>query len=331
MARQTDFKLDDTREWKPAKAEALTGDDDVINRARVALAEDRPSDARQILDPWIAENERSGKPQLVQAYLLRGDARTATDDEFLALYDYEVVVNKYPESEEFHTAIEREVDISLTYFNGRKMKQFGLRIWDPEEVAVEIMLRAAERLPGSQLAERATIELADYYFREREIELALDTYDAYLLNFPRGQNRMKAAERRIYCDVAKFKGPRYNAAGLINARQRIHDFSRRYPAEAQRTGLNDALMARLDESMATQMLDVATWYERKGDWPSQRHTLRRLARQFPGTVAGSRAIDILTEKGWLETAAASNLEGTPAESHDAAPAASPASPAESKP
>lgn len=299
-----EFTLGETREWKQTGEPPAPGSDDaVIFDARKALAEDRPSDARSILTDWLEVNERSDKPQVVDAFLLRGDARALTDDEFLALYDYETVIAKFPQTEQFRTAIEREIDIALAYLNGRRLKQFGLRIFDPEEIAVEIMLRTFERLPGSQLAERAIIELADYYYRSREIELALDTYDMYLANFPRGQNRMKAAERRIYCDVAKFKGPRYNAAGLINAKERVNDFAQRYPAEAQRSGINDALIARLDESMAAQLLDISIWYERRNDWPSQRHTLRRLARQHPNTVAGDRAIEILQEKGWLEPAA----------------------------
>lgn len=304
-AQTTEYRLGEDRAWTAASVAPEPGSDDaVIADTRRALAEDRPGDALSIIGPWLEANERSGKPQVVAAYVLRGDALTATDDEFKALYDYEAVIRKFPETEEFRTAVEREVDIALAYFNGRRLKQFGLRIFDPEEIAVEIMLRTFERMPGSQLAERAIIELADYYYRQREIELALDTYEMYLVNFPRGPNRMKAAERRIYCDVAKFKGPRYNAAGLVNARERIRDFARRYPGEAQRAGMNEALIARLDDSMAAQLLDIATWYEKRGDWPSQRHTLRRLARQFPGTVAGERAIDILQARGWLEPAMA---------------------------
>jgi outer membrane protein assembly factor BamD (BamD/ComL family) len=148
------------------------------------------------------------------------------------------------------------------------------------------------------------IELADYYYRRRELAQARDVYDAYLESFPAGPNALRAAERRIQCDVGRFKGPRYNAAPLIDAKVQIRQFQRRHPAEADATGLNAALASRLDESQAAQLLDTAEWYLRVGDRPSARLVLARLVRDHPRSLAAERAGAMLEREGWAVQASA---------------------------
>lgn len=164
------------------------------------------------------------------------------------------------------------------------------------------MIRVQERLPRSALAEEAAIELADFYYRKRDIKLARDAYDLYLQNFPDGPHKIHALARRIETDVARFKGPRYSGAGLINARLQIRDFMARYPAEADRLGMNEALIARIDESMAAQLLDTAKWYFEVNDDPSARFMLERLMRDYPRTVSSDRAMELLLSRGWATQA-----------------------------
>lgn len=94
----------------------------------------------------------------------------------------------------------------------------------------------------------------------------------------------------MYANIAKFKGPKYDASGLVEAKYLIRSFSDRYPAEAERAGMNDGLVARLDESAAVQMLEVARWYIRRDDPVSAKLTVREAAAQAPadrGGIAGA--------------------------------------------
>jgi len=298
---QSEFVLDEaSRQWVQTAAPASEGEGAPIAEAQRLLAQDDAAGAQRILDPWIAAHEKSQSPYLARAYLLRGDARTARGNEYKALYDYEAVIKQFPESEEFLLAVERELEIGLRYLSGLRKKTWGLRIFRSDDVGVELLIRVQERTPGSALAERAAIELADYYYRMREIRLAGDAYDLYLQNFPNGPNAAKAAARRIYTDIARFKGPKYDATGLLDAKVRIREFAQRWPNEAVKTGINEALSARLDESGAAGMLEAARWYRGQGDWAAERLTLRRLVRMYPRTGAAEEAREILAERGWAE-------------------------------
>lgn len=298
----------------PSDAASTAASDEgrrIVTEAQRLLDAGDPRRARNLLDPWIEDNKRKTNPWVPEALLVRGNALVALTYEYTALYDYEAIAKRFPQSDAFIKAIEAELNIGLDYANGKRRRWLGMRILDATDVAVELLIRVQERVPGSPLAEKAAIELADYYYNHRDIELAGEAYTLYVENHPKGPNRIKAEQRRIYCDIARFKGPRYDASGLLDAQARIRDFQRRYRAEADAAGLNEGLVSRLDESMAAQLLESAEWYLKRGDEASARLVLRRLARERPTTMAGTRAIDMLQDRGWFE-GGASPGESTPA-------------------
>ena len=193
--------------------------------------------------------------------------------------------------------------------NGLKLRSFGIRYGDPEPIVREIFIRTGERVPGSVLAERALISMADYYYARRDMPLARDSYDVYLLNFPEGPNAVHARARRIFTDVARFKGPKYDASGLIDAGVRVRTFLNRHPNEAREVGVDSALLTRIDESIAAQLLDTANWYLTQDDWPSARYTLGRLIREHPGSVAAIRAHEMLDAREEPEVASPDESDG----------------------
>lgn len=331
LAQNETYRLTDGDDWADQTQPPADEDEALIRDARRALAEDRPGEARNMLDDWIRTHDRSGSQWLPTAYRLRGDAKRAQGDEFKALYDYESVIRGFPGSDEFVIAIEREVDIAVEYANGKKRKAFGLRIESGGDTAVEIFIRANERLPGSALAERALVELADYYFRRREMDLASEAYGIYLINFPEGPNRLHAKERQIYASIATFNGPRYDATGLRDAREQVRRFELEYPAVAKREGLDESLLLRMDEAEAAAMLETARWYLRVDDHAAAKLTLTRLLMKFPRTVAADTGLTMLENRGWLPPSAAEPEPPAPEEtplpseaaSDDAAPEGAP--------
>lgn len=286
-----------------------------MDRCRALLAEGNAKEARSLLSDWLDENEFSTSPFLAEAYLLRGDARVATNSEWWALYDYEAVIKQFPASVEFPKAVEREFDIGKRYLTGLKTKIFWMRLEDATGLGAELLVRVQERLPGSRIAEEACLFLADHYYQVRDLTQASEMYDVFLHNFPTSEYRQRAMQRRAYASIGQFKGPSYDASGLVEARSLIKNFAEQYPAEAERAGMSDALSARLDESIASQKLEKARWYFRQGDDVSARFTLNRLRRSHPRTVAASIAYDLMLEHGWVK-----EKEATPTIPADVTPA-----------
>lgn len=287
--------------WVQGAAPEPGSDAAVLAEARSLIAADKPGKAFKIIDRWLDAHETSQNPLLAQAYLLRADARTANGNEYKALFDYETVINDFPSDSAFVDAVARELEIGQRYLHGLRRKWFGLaRLEGAKPLGTELLMRVQERLPGSRLAETAAIELADFFYREGELELAAQMYDILLRNFPQTEYRVHATERRIYSNIGQFKGPKYSAAGLVESRALIDEYRSRFPVESQESGIGDALVARIDHSAAAQMLTTSRWYLKRGDAVSARFTLKRLIRKHPSTAAAAEAMALLREHGWID-------------------------------
>lgn len=323
QSRLEDGKLVDQR--PPAEG----SDEAVMSRTRALLADGKVGEARSLIEGWLKENARSDSPYLAEAYLLRGDCKLADGDEFDAMYDYEKVVNEFPGSDQFVIALERELDVALLYFGGLRKRLWGMRIDSGVPIAEEIVVRIGERLPKSRLAERAMLEMGDFYYRKQDLKMSEETYDVFLSLFPESEHRVTAVQRRAYSSIARFKGPQYDASGLKEARAQIVSFRRTDPEEAENIGLDEDLLLRLDDALAAQMLVNAKWYIRRNDAPSARLTLRRLIAKYPDSPAAEEAIRIFEEKGWPLTQAAAPARPAATTAPEAAPpSTTPAAPSE---
>lgn len=263
-----------------------------LHEIRRALADDRPGDAIDLASDWI--DDHPNHPSLPVAYRLRGDAKVARKDYYKALFDYEVVLRQYPDSDQYRVALERELTIAQAFGRGVKRKLWGMRIVSAYGEAEEILIRIQERAPGSDLAERAGIELADFYYRRSEMSLAAEAYDLFLENFPNSQWREHAMKRQILANLAKFKGPRFDPTGLVEARIRLEEYQRRFPAAAEQFNAQGYL-TRIDQTLAQRKLLIAQWYERRGNDVSAVSTYKQLVQDYPATPAAREALAKLRE------------------------------------
>ena len=300
LAQSTEFELTEQGQWEKVDEPEPGSDEALMSRMRRHLVDDEPGVVKRTIDDWLEDPANTGSPLRPQGLLLRADALVLLNREFKALYDYEDIIRNHPQSAEFTKAIERELDIADMYVDGLKLRSLGIRFGDPEPIVREIFIRTGERVPGSRHAERALISLADFYYQRRDMSLARDSYDVYLENFPNGPNARPARARQIFTDIARFKGPRYDASGLIDARVRVRNFLARHSQTAREVGVDEALLTRIDESLAAQLLDSAEWYLTQNDWPSARYVLRRLIREHPESVAAQNAREMLAERGDLQ-------------------------------
>jgi outer membrane protein assembly factor BamD (BamD/ComL family) len=311
---QESMRLGPDGTWRPLEAQQPGPDAELMTRARRLIAEKQTSRAKSELTRWIEAPENARSPWMPEALLLRGNAKLAAGEEFASLYDYERVINDYPGSEVFTAALEKELEVAELYLSGLRKRVFGLRIEPGHPFSEEIILRLNERLPGSRLGEQALMRLADYYYDKRELKMAAETYDVFLSLYPTSTMRSKALQRRVFANIAQFKGPEFDARGLEEARYQIQDFRREFPYEASQLGMSEALTTRLEESQAAQMLHTARWYLDRDDHAAARLTLSRLIRKHPGTGAAAQGLELFLKHGWA-------LPGTPADAPAGAPPA----------
>ncbi len=288
VGAQDIYRLNDTSdEWKLEQTPAADSAGARLARARVLLADDRPSRALNMVNRWMARNPTS--ELMPEAYMIKGDALVALGDEYESLYEYEYLVRKFPSSEVFPLALQREYEVAVKYAHGLYRKAFGLRIIDASDEAEELFIRIQERLPGSNLAEKCGLELAGLYFRQRRMGLAASAYAIFVERYPRSTEVPFARRRLIYANIASFKGPEFDIVGLLEAKVELQQLAAQRPAEAERIGA-EALIQRINESEANKLLTTATWYLGHGDPIACEFTIRSLIRRFPTSTASLTAL-----------------------------------------
>lgn len=254
-----------------------------LSQAKQALARGDSGRALNLVEAWLERYPTH--PLRPEALLINGDALLAQGEEYKAAFLYEDLIRRYPMTEWFVPALERELQIAVAYAHGLKRKFFGtFRLIDAGPEAQEILIRIQERLPGSSLAEKAGMELADYYFRIRDMALAVEAYDVFIQNYPRSKQINKARLRLIASYLAQFKGPAYDSSGLVEATIKIKELQAIEPAVAQQIGA-EAVLVRIYESEAAKLESQARWYRQTRDYIASELTVRRLFRDYPRSIA----------------------------------------------
>lgn len=290
---QQEFRLDDRDLWREQDAPPPGSPASIVRQARLVLAKGEAKRAKALMDAFL---ERFPADVLrPEALLVRGEARDKLDDEYGALFDYEEVARKYPYSSSFVPALEREYEIAMRYAAGLKRKFWGtFRVVNTEDDAQEILIRIQERLPGSALAEKAGMSLADFYYDRRDMDLAADAYDLFLQNYPRSNLADKARVRLIASYCSGYKGPQFDARGLAEAATKLREMQATEPQLAKQLGA-EAILLRIYESEADKRLTTANWYWSIGDPISAEREIRAMVKKYPRSVATLQALRVIDQ------------------------------------
>lgn len=279
-------------EWRAQEALPPDSPGGKLQTIRKLIAEEKGDAARKQATAWI--KQYPNHPQLVEAHLLRGDAQCVRGRYYEALYDYEYVIRNYPASDEYRTALEREFEIARIFTGGLNRHFLGFRLLPADGEGEELYIRLQERAPGSDLGEKASLALSDYYFDQGQMDLAAEAYDLFLENYPQSEHREWSMLRLIQASLARFRGPQFDPTGLIEAAQRLRMYREEFPASADRIGA-DALLVRINESLALKDLTSAGWYEQRNKDVSAAFLYRRVVETYPQTAAAQRALARLEE------------------------------------
>ena len=146
-------------QWQKQTTHAPDSPEGRLQTIRSNLAEGHAKTAQQLSGQWIEQYPNHSL--LVEAYLLRGDAKVARDNLFDALFDYEHVIINYSASEQFHTALDREFEIARLFTKGLNRRLWGMRLLpaDDEAQARELVDRMCRDLLVNPVIESYEVEL----------------------------------------------------------------------------------------------------------------------------------------------------------------------------
>jgi outer membrane protein assembly factor BamD (BamD/ComL family) len=122
--------------------------------------------------------------------------------------------------------------------------------------------------------------------------MAAESYRLFIENYPRSAQINKARLRLIYSYIAGFRGPEYDASGLLEARAKLRSLQSLQPGLAQQVGAS-SILGRIEESEAAKFLSTAQWYLEVNDPISSEQSIRRLVQRHPTSIATLEALRIV--------------------------------------
>ena len=256
------------------------------------LRANKNREAQKVAIKWVLANPHH--PQRDRGLYLIGQAFYQYGNRLRAFYYLDELMDEYPESAYYQAALEKQYQIADKYLKGYKRRFLGMPMFHAYDEAIEMLFRIQHRSPGSQLAERALLRTANYYYHDGQFDFAADTYAAYLRSYPRSPITPRVRLRQAYSMYAQFRGPKFDATPAIDAREQLRELIAQYTELAKEENL-PALVEQIDRTLVEKLFVTADFYRRTNEPLGAAYTYRYVAKAYPNTEEAQRAEVALKE------------------------------------
>lgn len=212
-----------------------------------------------------------------------------------AVRQYEKFLDDYPASPLRDAALQREFGIASDFLAGRRKRMLlvlNLRRYDE---GVKIMEKISDRAGNSDIAKRASMAVARSFENRRKYEEAYLKWSEIQTRWPNGQIAKEALLEMAKTKYATYRGPVYDATGLISAKSYYENFKLRYPQEAQQLQVDDTL-SRISEQLAEKQLGIAEYYDRTQSKGPANMYYQMVIDEWPQSKAARTAREKLNQK-----------------------------------
>jgi outer membrane protein assembly factor BamD (BamD/ComL family) len=267
-------------------------DEPELDHAEQLLNQGDYHNAKNVLIAWEKVNKKN--PSRDRCIFLFSDLFFQTDDRIKSFFYCDELMDEYPESNLFQAALARQFKIADDYLGGYKDMFLFMRIISRGSEGVQMMWRIQQRAPGSTFAERALLRTADYYYGSQEYDLAEDVYNFYIKSYPSSPEIPIVRLHAAFSSLAQFRGVKFEATSIIDARTQLLDIQRDYPELAAEYNVA-TVIDQIDSAFANKLLDQAEFYDRTHVPRGAIYLYRFLAQTYPESPEAATARRRLAE------------------------------------
>jgi outer membrane assembly lipoprotein YfiO len=235
---------------------------------------------------WLKLNKTS--PVRDRGLYLAAEALYRYGDRLKSFFYLDELLDEYPESPLYYQALEKQYQIADAYLNGYKRRFMKIPLFDGEDEAVEMLYRIQQRSPGSPLAEKSLLRTCDYYYANADYDLAQDAYGAYVKSYPRSPFVPRAKLRQAYSNLAQFRGLKFDATPVLDAKTQLEAIVQQYPDLAAEENI-PSILARIDTTFARKLEVTADFYKRTHEPRAAAFTYDYLTKAYPDSPEATKA------------------------------------------
>lgn len=265
--------------------------DEALFRIEQLLQDRKYKEAKEAAVQWLKTHR--GSPLYDRGLFLEAEALYHYGDRVKAFFYLDQLMDEHPESPLFYQAMEKQYQIADAYLGGYKRRFLGIPMFRAPDEAIEMLFRVQQRSPRSAVAEKSLLRTADYYYASAQYDLAADAYQSYANSYPRSPSVPRVKLRRAYASLAQFRGLRFDATPVSDARLQLMEIIGLYPELAAEENLQ-SVVDRIDETFARKLAVTADFYRRTHEPVAAAYTYEQLRKNYPNSPE-ARAVRVTTE------------------------------------
>jgi outer membrane assembly lipoprotein YfiO len=273
--------------WEPvANPTTAPVTDETLDRIGQLISNNSNSAAKKLAVSWLQREKTS--PIRDRGLYLLGLANYQYGDRIASFYNFDELMDNYPDSKYFYPALEKQYQIADAFLNGYKRRFLGVPLLSAEDEAVEMLYRIQQRSPGSPLAEKALKRTADFYYADAQYDLASDAYEAFIERYRRSPDTPQVKLKKAFAELAQFHGTKFDPTPVINARTQLEELAVEHPDLAKQENVQ-AVIDRIDAALARKVYQNAHFYLRTHEPRAAAYNFRYLIKNYPDSPEAAKA------------------------------------------
>jgi outer membrane assembly lipoprotein YfiO len=237
--------------------------------------------------------------QREEAMLLAGRSEMHRGRYYQAFEWFEKQTAAFPNGEQFDRALYFEYQAGDMFLLGKKRIVLGFICLPAVSDGIDILQRIAEHAPGSAIADKSLMRVAEYDFTHQKFEDAVSAYDSYLSMFPKSRKAAYATLQAARSTLSSYRGLPYDLTPLLDAQQRFRGFREQYPEAAVKANVI-ATLAGIHDQRAQEDFVTAQFYQRLNHRVAAAFYYRQVIRRYSDTEWAKKARAALEQLGPLK-------------------------------
>ena len=281
--------------WVPAPKPAEGTPEGELALVRMYLDKGLPKAALKAAEKFLARYPNDSRQEEIM--MLSGQGEMDRGRYIKAYERFKEQMERYPTGEFYDRALQRQYEIADAFLKGRKRRAWIFRV-SAVDRGIEILDGIAIRVPGTEVAEKALLRIADYHYDAKRVVEAVEAYDNYIKMFPHSprQRRGHAMLRAARAMYAQYRGEAFNDTPLIEAQQRFRNYAGHYPEQANEANV-PMVLSQIRNALVRRDFASAKFYQRVGRKTAAIFYYRKVANQSAESHWARRAEDALTALG----------------------------------
>ena len=207
-------------------------------------------------------------------------------------------------------ALRLEFIVAEAYLSGVKRKVWGIFRVSAVDEGHKILDDIIADYPDTKLAELAHKAKADRLFTAGDHDLAEMEYARLLRDYAQSRYQEYALRRAADSALASFAGVEYDESALVEAQERYEDFRVRFGSTADRDQVT-AILESIRQTRAEKDYRIGEYYERTDHLSSAVYYYQMVVKEWPDTIASTKAAARLELLGAPLPVAANPPSGEP--------------------